>query len=203
MATFAKAPNSCELNRQINRGWAMQVKPVGTDPSEYRWVRGATNIAPNITTNSVDSTDLDSDGWEGQLKTSRNLTIQVDFNFARQGDTDLLDPAQTLLKYTGMELGGEGTIDARVWRTDTDEGWEGTFNNEFSTDGGDANGLRTGSASLQSVCAPTEIHSVEEGAEKKESKPVTKEERKQRINAGRANGRTASENTREDSEVAA
>lgn len=186
MAAFAKAPNSCELNRQLNRGWNIQIKPTGTDPSEYRFLPGATNLAVNVTTNSVDSTDLDSDGWEGKTKTSRALEIKVDFNFARVGFTDLLEPAQALLKYTGMELGADGTVDARVWRSDTDEGWEATFNNEFSTDGGEANGLRTGTATLQSVCAPTEIHSVEEGKEKEASKPVTEEERKQRMTVGRA-----------------
>ena len=29
---FATAPNSCELNKQLNRNWALQVKPVGADP---------------------------------------------------------------------------------------------------------------------------------------------------------------------------
>lgn len=181
MAKFAKAPNSCELNKMLNRGWVAQVKPKGTGPENYRFVRGATSINPVVTKNSVDSTDLDSDGWESETGTSRSLDVEIVHQYVRQGDTDVLSPDQELLRYTGESLGAEGQLDMRCWRTDVDEGWESTFSNNYAPAGGDANGIREATANLKSVCAPTRIHSVEEGAERKESVPFTDEELKARL----------------------
>ena len=181
MAKFAKAPNSCELHKMLNRGWVAQVKPKGTGPENYRFVRGATSINPVVTKNSVDSTDLDSDGWESETGTSRSLDVEIVHQYVRQGDTDVLSPDQELLRYTGESLGAEGQLDMRCWRTDVDEGWESTFSNNYAPAGGDANGIREATANLKSVCAPTRIHSVEEGAERKESVPFTDEELKARL----------------------
>ena len=178
---FAKAPNSCELNKQLNRGWAAQVKPKGTGPENWRFVRGATTINPVVTKNNVDATDLDSDGWESEIGTSRSLDIEITHQYVRQGDTDVLFPDQELLRYTGESLGSEGQLDVRVWRTDTDEGWEATFNNSYAPAGGDANGIREATANLKSSCAPTRIHSVEEGAERQDSVPFTDEELRARL----------------------
>lgn len=178
---FAKAPNSCELNKQLNRGWVAQVKPKGTGPENWRFVRGATTINPVVTTNGVDATDLDSDGWESEIDTSRSLDIEITHQYVRQGDTDVLSPDQELLRYTGESLGAEGQLDVRVWRTDTDEGWEATFNNRYAPAGGEANGIREATANLKSSCAPTRIHSVEEGAERKASVPFTDEELRARL----------------------
>lgn len=178
---FAKAPNSCELNKQLNRGWVAQVKPKGTGPENWRFVRGATTINPVVTTNGVDATDLDSDGWESEIDTSRSLDIEITHQYVRQGDTDVLSPDQELLRYTGESLGAEGQLDVRVWRTDTDEGWEATFNNRYAPAGGEANGIREATANLKSSCAPTRIHSVEEGAERQDSVPFTDEELRARL----------------------
>lgn len=178
---FAKAPNSCELNKQLNRGWVAQVKPKGTGPENWRFVRGATTINPVVTTNGVDATDLDSDGWESEIDTSRSLDIEITHQYVRQGDTDVLSPDQELLRYTGESLGAEGQLDVRVWRTDTDEGWEATFNNRYAPAGGAANGIREATANLKSSCAPTRIHSVEEGAERQDSVPFTDEELRARL----------------------
>lgn len=181
MAEFAKAPNSCELNKQLNRGWAAQVKPKGTGPENWRFVRGATTINPVVTTNGVDTTDLDSDGWESEMDTSRSLDIEITHQYVRKGDLDVLTEDQELLRYTGESIGAEGQIDVRVWRTDTDEGWEATFNNRYAPAGGDANGIREATANLKAICEPTRIHSVEVGAENKESVPFTDEELKARL----------------------
>lgn len=178
MATkkFATPPNSCELNKLLTRGWVAQVKPVGADPSEYKFVRGATGIDVNIETSTVDATDLDSDGWASDIKTGRSLTIAINGQYVRKGDLDLLSEDQVLLKYSGEELGDLGKIDFRVWRSDIDEGWEGTASNNFQAGSGDANGLRTFTSNLKSACAPTRIHSVEKGSETKESKPLDEAE---------------------------
>lgn len=181
MAKFAKAPNSCELNKMLNRGWVAQVKPKGTGPENYRFVRGATTINPVVSKNSVDATDLDSDGWESELGTSRSLDVEIVHQYVRQGDTDQLSPGQELLRYTGESLGAEGQLDMRCWRTDVDEGWEATFNNSYAPAGGDANGIREATANLKSSCAPTRIHSVLEGAEREASVPFTDEELKARL----------------------
>lgn len=173
---FATAPNSCELNKQLNRGWALQVKPVGADSSEYKFVRGVTSLSPNIETQTVDASDIDSNGWTSEEKTSRSLTVSVEGQFARKGDLDLLTEDQQLLKATGEELGADGKVDFRVWRTDIDEGWEGTATNSFTSGSGGANDLRTFTSDLKSSCEPTRIHSVKKGAERKESEPVDVEE---------------------------
>lgn len=178
MATgkFATPPNSCELNKLLTRGWVLQVKPVGAAPSEYKFVRGATSIDVNIETSTVDATDLDSGGWASDIKTSRSLTVAVTGQYVRKGDLDLLSEDQVLLKYSGEELGDLGKIDFRVWRSDVDEGWEGTASNNFQAGSGDANGLRTFTSNLKSACAPTRIHSVEKGAEGTASVEIDEEE---------------------------
>ncbi|MEK0056843.1 phage tail tube protein [Corynebacterium sp. KPL2825] len=173
---FATAPNSCELNKQLNRNWALQVKPVGADPAEYKFVRGVTSLSPNIETSTVDASDIDSNGWTSEEKTSRSLTVSVEGQFARKGDLDLLTEDQQLLKMTGEELGADGKVDFRVWRTDIDEGWEGTATNSFTSGSGGANDLRTFTSDLKSSCEPTRIHSVAKGSERKESEPVDVEE---------------------------
>ena len=176
IAKYATAPNSCELNKQLNRGWALQVKPVGADPAEYKFVRGVTSLGVNIETNTVDASDIDSNGWASEEKTSRSLTISVEGQFARKGDLDLLTEDQQLLKVTGEELGSDGKVDFRTWRTDIDEGWEGTATNSFTSGSGGANDLRTFTSDLKSSCEPTRIHSVKKGEEKKESTPVDVDE---------------------------
>ena len=173
---FATAPNSCELNKQLNRNWALQVKPVGADPAEYKFVRGVTSLSPNIETSTVDASDIDSNGWTSEEKTSRSLTVSVEGQFARKGDLDLLTEDQQLLKMTGEELGADGKVDFRVWRTDIDEGWEGTATNSFTSGSGGANDLRTFTSDLKSSCEPTRIHSVAKGGERKKSEPVDVEE---------------------------
>ena len=173
---FATAPNSCELNKQLNRNCALQVKPVGADPAEYKFVRGVTSLSMNIETSTVDSSDIDSNGWTSEEKTFRSLTVSVEGQFARKGDLDLLTEDQQLLKMTGEELGADGKVDFRVWRTDIDEGWEGTATNSFTSGSGGANDLRTFTSDLKSSCEPTRIHSVKKGAERKESEPVDVEE---------------------------
>lgn len=176
IAKFATAPNSCELNKQLNRNWAVQVKPTGADAAEYKFVRGVTSLGVNIETNTVDASDIDSNGWASEEKTSRSLSVSIEGQFARKGDLDLLTEDQQLLKVTGEELGASGKVDFRVWRTDIDEGWEGTATNAFSSGTGGANDLRTFTADLKSSCEPTRIHSVKKGEEKKPSEPIDEDE---------------------------
>lgn len=174
MAEFQTMPNSCELRDQLGRDWAIQVKPVGAAASEYVYLKGITSLEVNIETNDTDSTTIDMGGWTGTTKVSRALTITAEGKFVAIDGQPVLERSQELLKVTGEELGAAGTIDVRVWRTDIDEGWEVTATNGFSTAGG--NELRTFTSTLTSNCAPTRIHSVEEGAGQEESKPVDMDE---------------------------
>lgn len=156
---IAKMPNSCELQDTLGRDWAIQVKPVGADPAEYKFVPGLTSIAVNIETSSVDSTTIDAGGWSSETKTGRSLTVVIDGKIVvRSGFVP--DNTQRLIKASGEELGALGSIDLRVWRTDVDEGWEFTANNGYSETAGDANGLRTFNSNLKSSCEPTRIKSV-------------------------------------------
>lgn len=161
---FAKMPDSCELRDALGRSWAVQVKPVGADPAEYEFVPGLTGVNPAVTTTGTDATTIDMDGWTTETKTSRNLTVTLNGNYKTIDGLDVLPTAQLLLKVSGEEIGPEGAIDLRVWRTDVDEGWESTFNNSWEGGAGDATGLRAFTSTLQSSCAPTRIHSVAEGA---------------------------------------
>ena len=171
----ATAPGSCELNKMLNRDWAIQVKPVGSDPSAYLFLRGIDSVNAIIETSAVDASDIDSGGWESQEKTSRKLTVMVKGKFARTNQAVGVEPSQRLLRETGEGLGAHGKIDVRVWRTDGDiEGWEFTATNLFKTDEGDANALRAFSAELQSSCAPRKILPVMVGGETKTSVPLEK-----------------------------
>lgn len=169
MAEIAKMPNSCELLDVLGRSWALQVKPRGADASEYKFVPGLTNIQVNVSTSSTDSTTLDSNGWTSETKTTRTLTVTANGNYKKIDGLDVLNQAQQLLKITGEELGADGTVDARVWNTEIDEGWESTFNNAWEGGAGDATGLLSFTSTLTSSCAPWRIHSVLAGAERRES----------------------------------
>lgn len=170
----AKAPGSCELNKALNRDWAIQVKPVGAEPSEYEFVPGLDSISVNIETSTVDASDLDSDGWESVEKTSRKLVIAIAGKYAVLKPLNTAPKGQQLLIDTGMELGADGKVDVRVWRTDgTDEAWETTATNQFSSEGGGSpNELRAFTANLQSSCAPTRIKPVVKGGVKSASVPA-------------------------------
>lgn len=161
----ATAPGSSELNKMINRDWAMQVKPKGAEPTEYMFVRGLDSIDVQIETQAVDSSDIDSRGWGSQTKTSRTMTVAIAGKFSTV-DGGVLEPSQKLIRETGMALGADGELDVRVWRTDgTDEAWEAVVTNMFQTAGGDANALRAYTSNMQSVGAPAAIQPVEEGGE--------------------------------------
>lgn len=173
---FATMPNSCELRDALGRSWAVQVKPVGASAAEYKFVPGLTSANAAVTTTGTDSTTIDSGGWTAETKTSRNLTVTLNGNYKVVDTVDVLDPAQSLLKVSGEEIGADGQIDVRIWRTDIDEGWESTFNNGWEGGAGDATGLRAFTSTLTSSCEPTRIHSVEEGAAREESVPLDMEE---------------------------
>lgn len=173
MAGFAKAPNSCELTKTLNRGWQVQVKQEGTESTEYRFVPGLQSVNVAVTKNTTDATDLNSDGWASEVGTSRSLDIQTVIQYVERGGLALLDPVQEMLRLRGESTGADERIDVRVWRDDVDQGWEGTFTVNFTENGGGGDELRTANANFKSLCAPTRIHSVEEGEEKKDSVPLS------------------------------
>lgn len=168
---IATMPNSCELQDTLGRAWAIQIKPVGAAPTEYKYVPGIQSISVNVETSGVDSTTIDSGGWNSETKTNRTLTVSLEGKLVVRSGF-IPDAAQNLLKVSGEELGAQGAVDLRVWRTDVSEGWEFTANNGWSTGGGDANGLRTFTSNLQSNCEPTRIESVLEDADTDASIPV-------------------------------
>lgn len=182
MATeFAKAPNSCELNRLAGYGFAVQIKPVGAGPEEYRFVRGLTGVSMAVEAATASTSDIDSGEWDSEEKTTRKLTVTLNGQFAQKGTLPVLDETQELLKFTGEEVGANGKIDLRIWSTVVDEGWEGTFNNAFQAAEASRENFREFTATLTNSCAPTRIHSVEVGGEKAESKPLDAAEIKKLI----------------------
>lgn len=174
MAKFAKMPNSCELVDALGRSWAVQAKPVGTAATEYSFIPGLTKAAPSITTDSADTTTIDADGWKTSGKVTRALTIDMEGIIKVIDGVEAMNKTQALLKFTGEEIDTNGRLDIRIWRTDIDEGWEGTFSNEWSTDEG--SDFRKFTVKANSTCAPHRIHSVLEGATTKDSVPYTAEE---------------------------
>lgn len=173
---YAKAPNSCELNKATNRGWQVQVKGAGLDAAEYQFVPGRRSTSVIVTTSSTDATDLDSGEWTYEEKTSRSLAVNLGVRYVTRGGADIMHEVQRQLKYAGEEIGANGKLDVRVWRDDIDEGWESTFDVSWTDTDGDATGFREADVVLTSVCAPTRIHSIEDGEHTAESVPLTEEE---------------------------
>lgn len=168
-------PNGCELRDQLGRDWAIQVKPTGSADDRWDFLRGVTNLEVNIETQDTDSTTIDMGGWTGTTKVSRALTITAEGKFVHLDGLNVMEKSQELLYKAGISLGGQGTADVRVWRTDIDEGWEVTGTVGFTTAGG-ANDLRTFTATISSNCAPQPIHSVKDGDSKKASEVISDEE---------------------------
>ena len=107
-------PNGCELRDQLGRDWAIQVKPVGADASEYMFLRGVTDLKVNIETQDTDSTTIDMQGWTGTTKISRSLTITAEGKFVSIDGLPVLEKSQELLYVSGGELGADGTVDVRA-----------------------------------------------------------------------------------------
>lgn len=168
-------PNGCELRDQLGRDWAIQVKPTGSADDKWDFLRGVTNLEVNIETQDTDSTTIDMQGWTGTTKVSRALTITAEGKFVHLDGLNVMEKTQELLYKAGISLGGQGTADVRVWRTDIDEGWEVAGTVGFTTAGG-ANELRTFTATITSNCAPKPIHSVKDGESKKASNVIDDKE---------------------------
>lgn len=175
---FAKAPNSCELNSTLTRGWQVQVKTKGADAAAYKFVLGLTQWSVNVEKNSVDSTDLNSDGWTSETSVGRTLNVSGVTKYPKKGDLPLLNETMLMIMTAGEEIGENEQLDFRMWREDVDQGWEGTFNVKFTENSGDAAALRTANIELKANCAPSRIHSVEIGKEKGESVKVSDAELK-------------------------
>ncbi len=170
----AKAPGSCGINKPLNRDWAFQIKPKGAPASEWMFVPGLDSVSVMVETNTVDSSDIDSQGWESVTKTSRKFTIATKGNLAIPHDGTELHPAHQLLRDVGRALGADGELDVRTWRTDgTVEGYETTATAIYNEPEGDRNALRAFTSNFQSVCVPSEILPVQEGEEQLASKPMS------------------------------
>lgn len=180
MAKFQTMPNGCELRDQLGKDWAVQVKPQGAAASEYMFLKGITSFNPSLNTNMTDSTTIDMDGWTGQTPISRDLRVNIEGKYVVISDIATMDKSQELLKVAAEEM---VPVDVRYWRTDVDEGKEATFYVNWSESAGD---LRTFTAELSNNCAPTHIHSVEEGQAQAESVPVADEERTRILTPGGA-----------------
>ena len=176
MAEFATLPSSCELRDSLGRSWAVQVKPAGSDPDEYTFVAGLTSASADLSASGTDSTTLDMGGNTAETKTSRTLTVTLGGNYKVIDGLDDYHPSQKLLKVSGGELGADGAVDLRIWRTDVNEGWESTFNNAWEDAGNDATSLRSFTSTLTPTCAPTRIESVLKGSETEASVPVDMED---------------------------
>lgn len=189
MPEYAKAPNSCELNSTMTRGWQIQCKPKGTAAEQWAFVLGLTAWNSNVEKTTVDATDLNSDGWDTQTGVGRSLKATGTTKYPTKGGLPILQETTQMIKLAGEEIGENEQLDFRWWREDVDEGWEGTFVVKFTENSGDSKSFRTANIELLSNCAPTRIHSVLKGAEKKESVPLTPEELANLL-AGKPSGTT-------------
>jgi predicted secreted protein len=130
------------LKKRLTRRWKLQVN-TGTEESPvYTDVLGISSITLNIEANEVDVSDFDSEGWSDSLTTFRSWSIAVQGfdGYTGTSGAPVEDPGQAYLKTKGLLTGDDAYVGVRLYRTDTNKGYEGRATANYTNVGGEVKG---------------------------------------------------------------
>lgn len=115
------------IKKRIARFKRLQVNTGSGEAPNWVLVRGLNKIGLSIEPNEVDSSDFDSEGWDGSSTTHRKWSVSVEGFEGYTGDDDAQvdDPGQAFLKTKGLLTGPEAYVEVRMYRTDNNKGYTG------------------------------------------------------------------------------
>lgn len=161
MAEPLNPGDSSHLVTTLARDWAVQVN-TGTK-AEPAWVTvyGLTTVNPSTDLTMQDDGDIHAGGYKSQIATAigSNLELQG----LRKGeletdDTLVADPGQEYLRAKGEQIGYKNIAIVRAWRTDgLDEAFEHSYAVNWTSSGGDKEGLNAFTCTLTGRGKPVKI----------------------------------------------
>jgi len=124
----------------------------GTEESpNYVVVKGLSKIEMPIAATEVDVSDFDSEGWDDSLVTHRGWSVNLEGfdGFTGPNNAPVDDPGQAYLKAVGLVTAYEAYANVRMYRTDTNKGYEGRVSVSWNGPGGDVKGVEPFKATLK------------------------------------------------------
>ena|SRR5699024_9804538 len=133
----------------LARRWAVEVKPVGAEETEYTRVRGINSFQPSLSPTMEDSTDFDNDGWSSSEKTLQGWSLAIGYiEKIGQDETAAQDPGQLILEEASDKFGGEGFVDVRWYERGGGKAYQGNAAVQYEPQGGGPSALSTVNVTL-------------------------------------------------------
>jgi len=131
------------VKKQLSRHWRLEVDTGDEGTPNWAIVRGLSELSLTIDPTEVDVTDLDSDGWGDSITAARKwqITAQGYAGYTGPDDTPVDDPGQAYLRTKGVLTGEAAKVRVRLYRTDTNKGYEGVASVNWQGAGGQASGV--------------------------------------------------------------
>lgn len=138
------------LVSKLARRWAVDVRAIGGEDSDWTRVRGINSLNPAIESTMEDSTDYDSNGWSSSEKTMMGWSLEIGLIEKVSQEDRAQDPGQQIIRDAADEFGGAGFVEVRWYeRDDTDgEAYQGNAAVEWAPEGGEASALSNVTATL-------------------------------------------------------
>lgn len=133
----------------LARRWALEVKPVEGEDTEYVRVRGINSFQPSLSPTMEDSTDFDNDGWSSSEKTLQGWSLAVGYIEKIGQDEDAAqDPGQLILEEASDKFGGAGFVDVRWYERGGGKAYTGNAAVQYEPQGGGPSALSTVNVTL-------------------------------------------------------
>ena len=115
------------IKKRIARFNRLLVNVGSEDVPSYVVVKGLSKIEMPITQTEVDVSDFDSGGWDDSATTHRGWSVNIEGfdGYTGPDNAQIDDPGQAHLKAKGLLTGPEAYTQVRMYRTDTNKGYEG------------------------------------------------------------------------------
>lgn len=150
---MANAPQASKLARR----WALDVRALGTEGSEFTRVRGINSFQPGLDPNMEDTTDFDNDGWTSQEKTMQGWSLSIGFIEKVGAEDNAQDPGQAILEAASDQFGAESMVEARWFERNGELAYQGVASVQYEPQGGSPTDLSTVNVTLQGNGARTRI----------------------------------------------
>lgn len=139
------------LTSKLARRWALEVKPLGAEDTEFTRVRGINSFQPALDPNFEDSTDFDNDGWSSQEKTLQGWSLDIGYieKTVATEDNTPQDPGQAILEQASDKFGSDSMVTARWFERQGELAYEGNASVNFQPQGGSPTDLSSVNVTLQ------------------------------------------------------
>ncbi|MEQ4723769.1 hypothetical protein [Nonomuraea sp. B19D2] len=148
------------LRSLLAKDWTVEINTGTTATPTWTPVRGLTEFAEEIDTETEDDSDFDGDGWASQVVTQRGWTLTLNGNRKRDADAVAFvpDPGQEFLRKAGHVVGPGANVHCRWYRRDgSPDAYEGRAAVDYKGAGGETTDLEPFEVELLGQGKPLEI----------------------------------------------